>query len=87
MGRLTPAPASTGRRIRRVQCESTAWARGVGLPGRGGPCARLVGGAGAEAVLHRVPPRRTQAAARGPGTGTPPTGAGGAASSNARIVT
>jgi hypothetical protein len=76
----SPSSAPTGRRSRPVPVGSGAVVQGAGLTRRRGSHARLEGGVGAQSVHHRVPPRRTDAAAWGADRVIPPTGAGGAVS-------
>ena len=73
---LHPSSAPTGRRLLPVSGESGAVVQGAGLTRRRGPHARLEGGAGVQLVHHRLPPRRTDAAAWGAGRVIPPTGTG-----------
>jgi len=81
---LPPSAAPTGRRLLPVPGESGAVVQGAGLTRRRGSHARLEGGAGVQLVHHRVPPRRTDAAAWGADRVIPPTATGGAASRHAR---
>jgi hypothetical protein len=71
MRSLTPSAAPTGRRPLPVAGESSAVVTGAGLPGRGVPVLGWWAARGVQVCLHRVPPRRTQAAARGPGQAHP----------------
>jgi hypothetical protein len=80
---LPPSSAPTGRRLLPVPGESGAVVQGAGLTRRRGSHARLEGGAGVQFVHHRIPPRRTDAAAWGADRVTPSTGTGGAASRHA----
>lgn len=80
---LVPSSAPTGRRLLPVPGESGAVVQGAGLTRRRGAHARLEGGAGVQVVHHRVPPRRTDAAAWGADRVIPPTGTGRAASRRA----
>lgn len=75
---VSPSAAPTGRRSHRVRRGSGAVVAGAGLTRRVGPGARLEGGAGVQVVHHRLPPRRTDAAAPGTGRVIPPTRTGGA---------
>jgi len=81
---LPPSSAPTGRRLLPVLGESGAVVQGAGLTRRRGPPARLEGGAGVQLVHHRLPPRRSDAAAWGAGRVIPPTAIGGAVSLYAR---
>jgi hypothetical protein len=69
---LSPSSAPTGRRLLPVPGESAAVVQGAGLTRRRGSHARLEGGAGVQLVPHRVPPRRTEAAAPGADRVIPP---------------
>ena len=85
---LLPVPSSapTGRRFFVVPGVSGAVVEGAGLTRRAGPGARLEGGVGVQSVHHRLPPRRTDAAAPGTGSVIPPTGTGGAVSLPASLA-
>jgi hypothetical protein len=83
---VSPSAAPTGRRCCPVPHESGAVVEGAGLTRRAGPGARLEGGVGVQSVHHRLPPRRTDAAAPGTGSVIPPTGTGGAVSLPASLA-
>jgi hypothetical protein len=77
-----PSSAPTGRRLLPVPGESGAVVQGAGLTRRRAPLLGWRAARGLRVVHHR-PPRRTDDAAAGAGSVTPPTGTGRAASRRA----